>query len=194
MVSSWDRLESESCGHFAIFSVRRDRNRSPRSGCIHNFYVIEAPDWVNIVPVTPDGRLVCVRQYRHGAREVALELPGGLVDTGETAAEAALREMREETGYTSGQAIPIGTMIPNSAIHENRCHLFVAPGASPSAEQCLDSAEDIEVVLLDPDEIPRLIANGTINNGIMVAAFHYFALYRQSQMAPHSAPPAPFLP
>ena len=182
MASSWQRLSSTPCGEYAIFSVRRDRSRSPRTGAEHNFFVIEAPDWVNVVPITRDGRIVCVRQFRHRAREIALELPGGIVDAGEHAGQAALREMQEETGFTAPHAIPVGVMVPNSALHANRCHIFVAPNATAGGVQRLDSAEDIEVVFVEPDDIPGMITSGVINNGIMVAAFYYFELYRRDQL------------
>ena len=179
MADSWQRLSSIPCGEYSIFSVRKDRSRSPRTGIEHDFFVIEAPDWVNVVPITEEGRLVCIRQFRHGAREVGLELPGGLVDVGETAGQAALRELQEETGYTAPEVKPIGVMVPNSALHANHCHFFVAPGAAKGGRRHLDAAEDIDVVLVDPDAIPELIATGKINNGIMVAAFYYFELFRR---------------
>ncbi len=183
MTSSWDRVGSRQRGQYSIFSVRHDRSRSPRTGNIHDFYVIEAPDWVNVIPVTPHGKLVCLRQYRHGSRSISLEVPGGLIDADETPEEAALREMREETGYRADQATRIGRMSPNSALFGNLCHFFVALDVLPDGDQRLDSAEDIEVVLIDPGEVPGLILDGTIDNGIMVAAFHYFELYLRG---PHS--------
>ncbi len=182
MANSWQRLSSTPCGEYSIFNVRRDRSRSPRTGVEHDFFVIEAPDWVNVAPLTCDGRLVCVRQFRHGVRQFSLELPGGLVDAGETAAQAALREMREETGYAAPQVIPIGAMVPNSALQANRCHFFVAPNATANGVQQLDTAEDIEIVLIDPDDIPKMITSGVINNGIMIAAFYYYELYRRGRL------------
>ena len=77
MIENWKRMGSERLGEYRVFHVRRDRAVSPRSGREYSFYVLECSDWVNIIPVTPDGKLVFVRQYRHGTRETTLEVPGG---------------------------------------------------------------------------------------------------------------------
>ena len=164
-------------GNFRIFTVREDRSRSPRTGQVHSFYVLESADWVNCLPVTDDGQLVCIRQYRHGTRSVTLEIPGGLVDTDESPEEAAQREMREETGYAADEMIYLGSMRPNPAIMNNTCHFYLGKGAARRHGQHLDSAEDIEVVLLDVADIPRLVSSGRIVHGISLAGLYYLDLY-----------------
>jgi 8-oxo-dGTP pyrophosphatase MutT (NUDIX family) len=144
---------------------------------VHPFYVIEATDWVNIIPVTPEGQLVFIRQYRHGVREVTLEVPGGMVDPGETAAEAARREMHEETGYDTEQIIHLGGVAPNPAIQNNLCHSYLALDARPAGTQNLEGTEEIEVVLVDPAEVPGLIVSGQITHALVVTAFYLYDQY-----------------
>ena len=180
MIRRWEHLSQEHRGDFAVFAVREDRSRSPRTGLVHPFYVIESANWVNCLPITNDGKLVCIRQYRHGSRTVALEIPGGLIDEGEAPATAALRELREETGYTAQEIVHLGTMRPNPAIMNNMCHFYLGRQASRCHDQQLDVAEDIEVVLIDLDDIPRLIATGDLDHGISLAGLYYLDLHLRS--------------
>ena len=181
MIKPWERIESTRRGDYKVFHVREDASRSPRSGAVHSFYVIESSDWINVVPLTPEGKVVCVRQYRHGAERITLEIPGGMVDPGETPAEAARRELREETGYEAEAIVPLGYVEPNPAIQNNACHLFLASGACPAGAQRLEGTEDIDVVLVDPAEVPRLIAEGQITHALVVAGFYFYEHYRRRE-------------
>lgn len=168
----WDKLDSTSQDDYRVFEVRRDRSRSPMTGQAHDFYIIDANDWVNVIPLTPEGQVVCVRQYRHGTEEITLEVPGGIVDAGEDLADAARREMKEETGYDAEAIVPLGAVAPNPAIQTNRCHSFLARGAYRSGKQELDGAEEIEVTLVDLDDIPALVTGGRITHALVVVAFY----------------------
>src|SRR5580765_2300990 len=109
---------------FRIFRIRTVTARSPRTGQAHPFTILECPDWINVVARTTEGRLLMIRQFRHGTGKVTLEIPGGMVDPGESPADAAVRELREETGYAGGTPRLLGVVEPNPAIQTNLCHLF----------------------------------------------------------------------
>jgi len=169
-----------------IFDVIGTRARSPRTGKSHEFVRIAAPDWVNVIPLTPDGDVVMVRQFRHGSREVTLEIPGGMVDPGETPAAAAVRELSEETGFEVGSLVSLGFVHPNPALFDNRCYTFLARGVRRTGEIRNEGAEETTVEVHSLGAVPDLIRRGVITHALVVAAFHALQLDR--------APPAPAPP
>jgi ADP-ribose pyrophosphatase len=116
MIKKWELIRSERLSSNRVFSTRKDTSLSPVTGKKHDFYVIEAPDWINIVAVTDNDDVLLIRQYRHGIGAVTIEIPGGVIDSGETPLEAAKRELLEETGFVSDNWSLIGEVIPNPAI------------------------------------------------------------------------------
>jgi 8-oxo-dGTP pyrophosphatase MutT (NUDIX family) len=172
----WTSEEREAVYGFKLFSVTEHRRRSPRTGQLHPFWVLDHAEWVNIIPLTPAREVVMVLQYRHGIEDFTLEVPGGLVDEGESPRDAARREMREETGYESDEVVEIGTIHPNPAIQSNRCHSFLAEKARLAGEVSFDTTEETEVVLVPLDDIPDLIKRGTISHALVVVAFHHLLL------------------
>jgi ADP-ribose pyrophosphatase len=177
MIKPWKCIRSNTPQSFRVFSVRTDRAVSPRTGNEHDFHIIESRDWINIIPVTKDNQVVMVKQYRHGSREVTLEIPGGLVDPGDTPETAACRELLEETGYEAEQWVKIGAANPNPAIFNNCCHTFLARNIKKVKKPNLDQGEDIEVVLLPLSEIPKRIQKGDIDHAIVITAFSFYFLH-----------------
>lgn len=179
MLRSWPTLSHRVLADcMPIFRLYEEVRRSPRTGNAKPFFILEALDWVNVVPLTADGQVVLVRQFRHGTREVTLEIPGGMVPQGMSPEEAARRELREETGYEAEQLVPIGVMTPNPAILTNRCYTFLALNAHQAGDQEQEPFEDIHVELAPLKTVPQLIASGRITHALVIAAFHFYELWR----------------
>ena len=150
-------LETEFLQDCAVFSVSRTLAKSPRTGESHSFYRIDSGDWVNIVPITPGGDVVLVKQYRHGLDDFTVETPGGMVDLGETPMEAAGRELLEETGYRAAEIVPLGGVNPNPALFGNTLHAFLGRDVERVAEVRNESTEETHVEVVSPAELRRLV-------------------------------------
>jgi ADP-ribose pyrophosphatase len=172
----WTVLETEFLQDCAVFSVSRTLARSPRTGSSHRFYRIDSTDWVNIVPVTRDGDIVVVKQFRHGLDDFTIEIPGGMVDPGETPAAAASRELLEETGYRAAEVVPLGGANPNPALFGNTLHAFLGRDAEWVSEVRPDSTEETHVMLVSPAELAGLIRDGSVNHALVIAALHLLQL------------------
>jgi 8-oxo-dGTP pyrophosphatase MutT (NUDIX family) len=171
-IANWRCIASEPLGNYRVFTVRRDISVDPRDNREHDFFVIEAPDWVNVIPLTLDGKTVLIEQYRHGTREITLEIPGGMVDDGESPDVAARRELLEETGFSGGEIQLLSRTRPNPAIQNNWLHSFVARNCVFSQMPQFDSSEHVAVRLVSLEEVAGLIASGAINHSLVVAAFY----------------------
>lgn len=188
MIERWQKLGSEILGDFRIFRIRADRSRSPRTGDEHRFFVLESPDWVNVIPLTPAGNVVMIRQFRHGVEAVTLEIPGGMVDEeDDDPAVSAARELREETGYEAAEVIHLGSVDPNPAFLNNRCHSYLARDARWVAAPQLDGAEDIAFEEVPLGDIAALIQSGVITHSLTVAAFYYLELSGLKSALPSGA-------
>lgn len=177
MLKKWERQGvAELAGDFRIFSLSRERFVSPRTGAVLNATIVEAPDWVNVVAYTDDDHCVLIRQFRFGTGEITLEIPGGIIDEGETPFAAAQRELREETGYEAARWTGLGSIAPNPAFQRNRIHTFFAEGCRRVGELQLDPGEDIEVELVPVSKVDELLARGELDHALVAIAFQKVAL------------------
>ena len=174
----WKIISTKHDKSYRVFSLRTDRACSPRTGRDHDFFILESSSWVNIIPLTPENDIILVRQYRHGIRDITLEMPGGLVEPDDTPLDAAVRELYEETGYKASEMILLGSVHPNPAIQNNKCFTFLAKDVFPAGTQEQDEKEDIEIVIRPFSEIPHLIQEGEITHSLVLAGlYRYYMEY-----------------
>ena len=167
-------------------SVRQDsrlfqqivaQRRSPHTGREHAFYRLQGPDWVNVVALTRSNELLVVEQFRHGIDQSTLEIPGGGCDPGEVPAEAARRELREETGFVSGKWVALGSCTPNPATQNNRCHTFLALDCEADGDLELDPAEELQVWAFSWPEWQARMLRGEIHHALVLSAFQLLSLW-----------------
>jgi len=171
----WPIENEELIADMGIFAGWLVQTRSPRTGEVRQITRIDSSDWINIIALTPKEEVLLVRQYRHGTRVFTLEIPGGLIDEGETAEEAAVRELREESGYEGTVVRQIGRVAPNPAFLNNHCSTFLVEGCEWVGELAQEEGEDLELELRPLADIPALIASGEIVNALVLCAFFWLA-------------------
>ena len=172
--SRWQKLGQSLQAKTAVFELLSARYRHPARGTERDFVVVSAPDWVNVIALTPDHRLVVVRQFRYGINEFSLEIPGGVMEAGEDPIAAGLRELREETGYAGGPARLLGSVHPNPAIQSNRCHFVFVEAAVPTHALDWDPDEEIHVATEPVDDVLALARSGQITHGLVIDALMLF--------------------
>ncbi len=175
----WELVDSRIDRKYNLFSVSVNRNKSPRTGKIHQFQTLTSPDWVAVIAVTPKNEMVMVKQYRHGIAGVSLEPPGGLVKEGQNAEQSGREELEEETGYVAQKFEELGWMYPVPAIFTNKFYVFLAENAELLGAKNPDETEEIETVLVPVGEIDRMIRGGEINASVMIAALNLYSIKKR---------------
>ncbi|MCS7170133.1 MAG: NUDIX hydrolase [Candidatus Kapabacteria bacterium] len=167
----WETIGREKVADYGIFTLWRVRRRHPLRQQTGEFVVLEAPTWVNIVPITSEGEIVLIEQYRHGLDALTLEIPGGMVIPGEDPRIAAERECREETGYASDEpAILLSTNYPNPAFLTNVCYSYLWRGCRRVTGTLWDRHEEIAVRLYPARDALQLIRDGHIRHALVLVA------------------------
>lgn len=173
-VRPWRRVAGEMTFEHPLFNVERQEIAAGEDR--REVVAIHTGNWVNVVPMRDDGHVVLIRQWRFGIAAPTLEIPGGVVDPGETALEAARRELLEETGYRGTRWTPLGTVHPNPAFMSNECSMFLAEGLEWVETPRGDGEEEIEVESASLASIPALIRDGRITHSLVIVAFHLLSL------------------
>lgn len=169
----WEKLSSKYLVKEQWATLRVDTCRMPDGTLIDDYYVLEYPGWVNAIALTERNEVILIRQYRHGAAEVFLELPGGCIDAGESPAQAVERELLEETGYTFDTIEQICELYANPSTSGNITTSYIATGGKKTKEQHLDGREEIEVLTVSMSEFKKLVFENKLQQALHAsAAFH----------------------
>ncbi len=174
----WKLLSSEYIYKAPWFTARKDTCKKPDGKLVNDYYVLEFPEWVTCLPVTENGKVLMVRQYRHALGEVCIELPGGCADETDANFEAAIRrEMLEETGYVFDEVHFLGKISSNPSTNTNLMHMFIATGGKKVQQQNLDENEEIEVFEATFDELNEFIEEKKIVQSMHLSTIFYALRY-----------------
>lgn len=168
----WKLLRQEPGPDLRVFKSRFDWRLNPRNNCELKCLILESRDWVNVVALTPEKEVVLVKQFRFGRGEVTIEIPGGVVDSGEEHGAAARRELTEETGFSGGKWTYLGASEPNPAILDNLCHHWLVEDVVQDHSTQLDEGEDIKVFTTGKDNLAKMIKNGELRHSLVLVALH----------------------
>jgi ADP-ribose pyrophosphatase len=177
-VRHWVTHSTDLVADCRVFSVHRNlSSRSPEDDK-HHFYIVRPSNWVNVIPITADGKVVLIEQFRHGIGGITLEIPGGMVDAEDGGSNiAAERELLEETGYKGEELHFLGCNHPNPALQPNICDTYLSVNATHIQVPNFDSTEEIAIKLVPIKEIPSLISSGQISHALVIVAFQYLQLF-----------------
>lgn len=169
-MQSWSVLARRTLVADRWLTLHAETVRTATGVTLDPFYVIDEHSWACVLPVLPDGRVVLVEQYRHGAQRVMLELPAGDLEPGEHPAAAALRELAEETGYAAiADPVELGVLWPEPARNRSTGHGFLVRVSPRPRAQATDATEDIAVRVLAVAELLAACDDGRMAHGLQVA-------------------------
>jgi 8-oxo-dGTP pyrophosphatase MutT (NUDIX family) len=169
----WEKLSSKYIVQENWATLRVDSCRMPDGTLIPDYYVLEYPDWVNAIALTEDNEIILVRQYRHAAGEVILELPGGCIEKGESPEEAIRRELLEETGYQFTGIEFLSSLYANPATANNKTHCYIARGGRLVGKQELDKGEEIDLELVSPEKLKELVLSNAFGQALHTSGVFY---------------------
>ena len=170
-MKKWKTLESETLFQSNYANFRREKCEVEKGRIMPNYYILDVRDWVNVIAITKEKQIVLVRQYRHAAKNITIEIPGGAIDASDASPEvAARRELLEETGFASGQMIFSMSHFPNPALQSNRLWTYVFVDCEKIADPSWDEFEEIEIDLIDLQSLQKKVELGELTHSLILAS------------------------
>jgi len=169
----WKKISSRYLHKGPWATLRSDKCVMPDGHIVEDYYVLEYPNWVNAVALTEDDKIIMVYQYRHAAEIVSLEIPGGVIEEGESPQQALQRELLEETGYLFTDFELLCTVYANPSTANNHTYCYLAKGGKKVQEQSLDGQEEIIVEAYTIGEIKQLLAGNKIKQALHCTGLFY---------------------
>ena len=173
-LKAWQQISSEYLVEESWFKFRKDQVLKSNGEIMPAYYVLEYTNWATVFPVTTDGKVILVKQYRYGLGQWSIEVPGGIMDAHETnPLEAGKRELLEETGYSCKEIVQVAVVAPNPATANNLMYCFLATGCELTHQQEFDEHEELEVMLVTIAELKQLLRENKIIQSLHVTAMMY---------------------
>jgi 8-oxo-dGTP pyrophosphatase MutT (NUDIX family) len=179
MLENWKLKNSTQVFSCSPFDILEKIYINPKNNNELTTHILDVPDWANIIGINNQGNILLIKQYRFGNDKIEIEIPGGYIEPGEKPKEAAIRELKEETGYGIKKIELIGTVNANPAIMNNRCYTFLA-SISEKGDLNLDPSEIIESFFASPDQVKSYLIRGKITNTYVIVGFLWYILYKNS--------------
>jgi len=176
MIQPWDCLKKEHLLQTSIFTVNQYDCRRPKDGQEGRFFSIDCSDWVHVLAVSADHHLIFVKQFRFGNQDFSWEIPGGMIDAGEAPIQAAIRELREETGYVGHNPQLLASFSPNPALMSNRSHVVFIESVEPVFSPQWDEHEHMEIQAVPVEKVWDWVQSGQITHAIVLAALLHLKL------------------
>ena len=170
---TWKICSSEYIHKGPWATLRSDKCEMPDGRIVEQYYVLEYPNWVNAVAITEDNKILMVKQYRHAAAIVSLEIPGGVIDGDESPEHAMRRELLEETGYQFDSMELLCTVYANPSTANNHTYCYLAKGGKKVQEQSLDEHEELVVEEYTIDEVKKLLSENKIAQSLHCTGLYY---------------------
>jgi|LakMenEpi03Aug12_release.lakeMendotaPanAssembly.Ray.scaffolds.fasta_scaffold00409_49 ADP-ribose pyrophosphatase len=176
MIQKWEKLSSEIVYKKKWMNIKEEACKLPDGQIIDSYIIVDVPHFCNVFVVTAADEVIMVKQYRHAAGMVSIEMPGGMIDEGEDPMVAARREMQEETGYTSEEMSLLYAISTNPALESNRAWFFLAKNAVHNQATALDQYEDIELIKYTKSAFMQCLLNNEFTHGIQLGAMFAAAI------------------